>query len=74
MEENIVIKSRVRTRVSLNLVSELGKENNELDLNFESLLFTCDYSQFSVMLNTLQQGTAWWLLAHSLQCRSSVLF
>lgn len=73
MEENIVIKSRARTRAPLNLVSEFGKENNGLDLNFESLLFTCDYSQYLVTLNTLQQGTAWWLPAHSLQCRS-VLF
>lgn len=46
------IKSRARTRVPLNLDSELGKENNELDLNFENMLFTCDYSQYSVMLNT----------------------
>lgn len=47
-----MIKSRARTRVPLNLVLELGKENNELDFNFESMLFTCDYSQYLVMLNT----------------------
>lgn len=75
MKENIVITSRARTRVPLNLVLELGKENNELDLNFENMLFTSDYSQYLVMLNTFaysKELVGGCSFTHSLQCRPGI--